>query len=206
MELNTNQRHINQEVVNILTRGQKEVEPAFEGTINEGCERRYIIINQRDLNRYVDDTTLNEFEAALDSVSEQIENGRKDEGKAAFNNYVVVNIDEPYIKDVVAVLEENGHWDGQPSFKMKFYEVQYPYYALIMATDEDEAIEIYTDNVAEDHEGDLIDEIEEVSRDYAVIRFSRTKSEDGQEIDQMEVLATLNSEDSQVLVIDGSLI
>lgn len=206
MELNTNQRNINQEVVSILTRGKKEIEAAFAGTIKEGCERRYTIINERDLNKYVNDTTRNELEAALESVGDQIENGRINEGKPAFNNYVVVNIDEPYIKDVVAVLEENGHWDGQPSFKMKFYEVHYPYYALIMATNEDEAIEIYTDNVAEDYEGDLIDEIQEVSRDYAVIRFSRTKSEDGEEIDQVEVLATLNSEDSQVLVIDGALL
>lgn len=205
MELSTNQRNINQEVANILTRGSKEVEVAFEGTIKEGCERRYTIINQRDLNRYVDDVTRSEFEAALDRVGAQIESGRRSESKQEFNNYVVVNIDEPYIKDVVAILEENGHWDGQPSFKMKFYEVHDPYYALIMATNEEEALEFYANNIAED-DGDLLDGIEEVSRDYAVIRFSRAKSEDGKEVDQMELLATLTSEDSQLLVVDSALL
>lgn len=205
MEMNTNQRNINQEVANILTRGSKEVEVAFEGTIKEGCERRYTIINQRDLNRYVDSVTRSEFEAALDRVGAQIESGRRSEGKQEFNNYVVVNIDEPYIKDVVAILEENGNWDGQPSFKMKFYEVHDPYYALIMATNEEEALEFYANNIAED-DGDLLDGIEEVSRDYAVIRFSRAKSEDGKEVDQMELLATLTSEDSQLLVVDGALL
>lgn len=206
MEFNTNERHINQEVVDILTRGRKEVEPAFKGTIKEGCERRYTIINERDLNKYVDAATRDELEDALAIAADQIEQGRLNEGKTAFNNYIVINIDEHYAKEVVAVLEENGHWDGQPSFKMKFYEAHYPYYALIMATNEEEAIEIYSENVAEDDDGSLIDEIEEVSRDYAVIRFSRAKSEDGKDIDYTEVLATLTSEDSQVLVIDGSLV
>lgn len=206
MELNTNERNVNQEIIDILARSQKEVESAFEGTIKEGCERRYTIINERDLNKYVDDVTRKKLEDVLEGVTDQIECGRKDDGKAEFNNYVVINIDEPYIKDIVAILEENGHWDGQPSFKMKFYEVHDPYYALIMATNEEEALEIYASNVAEDDDGELLDEIEEVSRDYAVIRFSRAKSEDGKEIDQMELLAILTSEDAQVLVIDGTLL
>ncbi len=104
---------INEEVADILK--QAKAEPAFVGTIKEGCERKYTIINERDVEKYVDPFTRNELAIALDNVCSQIEHGRETNGKIAFNNYIVVNVDEPYIKDIVAVLEDNGHWDGQPS-------------------------------------------------------------------------------------------
>ncbi|MFL1998375.1 hypothetical protein VYF65_004175 [Lysinibacillus irui] len=111
--MNNGYPRINQEVVGILK--QAKAEPAFVGTIKEGCERKYTIINDRDLAKYVDPFTQNELAIALDNVSSQIEHGRERDGKGAFNNYIVVNVDESYINDIVAVLEDNGHWDGKPS-------------------------------------------------------------------------------------------
>lgn len=111
--MNNSFPRINEEVVAILK--QSKVEPAFEGTIKEGCERKYTIINDRDVAKYVDSFTQNELAIALDSVCSQIEHGRESDGKASFNNYIVVNVDEPYINDIVTVLADNGHWDGQPS-------------------------------------------------------------------------------------------
>lgn len=111
--MNNSFPRINEEVADILK--QAKAEPAFVGTIKEGCERKYTIINERDVEKYVDPFTRNELAIALDNVCSQIEHGRESNGKVAFNNYIVVNVDEPYINDIVAVLEANGHWDGQPS-------------------------------------------------------------------------------------------
>lgn len=201
--MNNSFLRINKEVVALLK--QKKAEPAFEGTIKEGCERKYTIINERDVDKYVDPFTQNELVVALDSVCSQIEHGRERDGKAAFNNYIVVNVDEPYINDIVAVLENNDHWDGRPSGIMRFYEIHEPYYALIMAQNEDVAIKIYTENVAYD-DGTLIDEIEEVSRDYALLRISRAPGEDKELIEYKELIDSLNSNEPQLFIIDGSLI
>ena len=109
MELNTNERRINQEVLDIL-RG-KTPEPAFKGTILEGRERRYTVIKELDLDKYV----MPFFQKVLGWVCEDIERGRENDGKKPFNSYVVINVDEPYINDIIAVLEANGHWDGKPA-------------------------------------------------------------------------------------------
>lgn len=113
MKMNNSFPRINEEVAAILKR--TKAEPAFVGTIKEGCERKYTIINDSDVVKYFDPSTQNELAIALDNVCSQIEHGRESDGKVTFNNYIVVNVDEPYIKDIVAVLEDNGHWDGQPS-------------------------------------------------------------------------------------------
>lgn|GEM_PF-1012987 len=201
--MNNSFPRINEEVVAISK--QAKAEPAFEGTIKEGCERKFTIINEHDVAKYVDSFTQNELAIALDNVCSQIEHGRESAGKVAFNNYIVVNVDEPYINDIVAVLENNEHWDGRPSGIMRFYEVHDPYYALIMARNEEEAIKIYTEIVADD-DGTLIDEIEEVSRDYALLRISRAPGEDNELIKYKELLDSLNSNEPQLFIIDGSLI
>lgn len=38
--------------------------------------------------------------------------GRKMLGKDPEPEYIVINIDEPYIDEIVAVLQKHGHWDG----------------------------------------------------------------------------------------------
>ena len=60
---------------------------------------------------------------------------------------------------------------------MKFFEVNYPYYALIKAKDEDEALDMYVAFVADD-DGTLREEIKEVDRDYALIMYGRYSTED----------------------------
>lgn len=58
---------------------------------------------------------------------------------------------------------------------MKYFEVTDPYYALLKAEDKERALLEYNASVA----GlDDINEIKEVSRDYALVRFSQTPSED----------------------------
>ena len=108
MEVNTNSRRINQEVIDILT---KPVEPAFEGTALEGKRRRYTVINHKDLDKYVDAFTQNELSIALDHVLGRIEDGRESEGKKPFNSYIVINTDEPYIDEIIEVMKRHGHFE-----------------------------------------------------------------------------------------------
>lgn len=87
---------------------------------------------------------------------------------------------------------------------MKFYEVHYPYYALLKANDKEEDIQLYTECVADD-DGSLHEEIKGVKRDYALVKFSRGKTEDRKEVPVLEVLNDFQSNESMVLLIDGAL-
>lgn len=88
---------------------------------------------------------------------------------------------------------------------MKFYEVHFPYYALLKANDKEEAMQLYTECVADD-DGSLYEEIKEVERGYALIKFSRGKTEDRKEVPVLEVLNDFQSNESMVLLIDGALV
>jgi hypothetical protein len=88
---------------------------------------------------------------------------------------------------------------------MKFFEVHYPYYALIKAKSVDEAINLYVEGVADD-DGTLKDEIKEVDRDYALVRFSQGKTEDKKEVPIAKILTDFQSDESKILLIDGALL
>ena len=49
---------------------------------------------------------------------------------------------------------------------MKYFEVNYPYYALIKAETIEEAMDIYTECVCDDEDGNLKGNIKEVSPQY----------------------------------------
>ncbi len=89
--------------------------------------------------------------------------------------------------------------------EMKFYEVNEPYYALIKAKNDENAMTIYTDVVADD-DGGLSEEITEVTEAYATIIYSRVNGEDNNVIPVKEVLEHLTNEEEMVLIIDGSLL
>ncbi|MEK4132021.1 hypothetical protein NYE67_20615 [Solibacillus sp. FSL W8-0474] len=91
---------------------------------------------------------------------------------------------------------------------MRYFEFLDPYYALIQAEFEGEAVQEYTDTVSgdeKDHET-LMLEIKEVPEYYAAARLSRGKGENGELMELDEVLDILKSNKKQVLLMDGSLI
>ncbi|XYU16972.1 hypothetical protein ACS3OL_14000 [Bacillus pumilus] len=59
---------------------------------------------------------------------------------------------------------------------------------------------------ADDVEGELAENIKEVTGLYAAIRYSRTVGEDGKTIPFEEVLQDLTNEEEMTLLIDGSLL
>ncbi|MCY9674650.1 hypothetical protein M5W63_19345 [Bacillus pumilus] len=122
---------------------------------------------------------------------------RNSEGLYGSNNIVV---DKDYVIDT---LVQNHQKQGKE--EMKFYEVNEPYYALIKAKNDENAMTIYTDVVADD-DGGLSEEITEVTEAYATIIYSRVNGEDNNVIPVKEVLEHLTSEEEMVLIIDGSLL
>ena len=88
---------------------------------------------------------------------------------------------------------------------MKFFEVTEPYYALIKAKTKEIAKDEYVKVVAEDEDGNLVNNLKEVDRDYAVAVYSRTLSEDGKEIPINEILENIKDDVNMVLIVDGSL-
>lgn len=90
----------------------------------------------------------------------------------------------------------------------KYFEAHDPYYALIKAEDLGEAVQLYIANVAGDSEEsqDVEEELKEVSRDYALVKLSRSPGEDRKPVSIKETLEDFNSEDSSILIIDGSLL
>ncbi|WP_303984610.1 hypothetical protein [Niallia circulans] len=106
-----------------------------------------------------------------------------------------------YLETAIQKLEEQV----KSKEELKFYEVNEPYYALIKAKNEENAMTIYTDVVADDA-GGLIEEITEVTETYAAIRYSRVNGYDNKMIPVEEVLEDLKNEIQMVLIIDGSLV
>lgn len=98
-------------------------ESAFKGTVKEGFERRFTVINERDFQRYVPVQARKDFEAEFNNISGWIGYGREKEGKNPFNNYLIINLDEPYIEDVIEVMKANGHWEGKTKDTREYFVV-----------------------------------------------------------------------------------
>jgi hypothetical protein len=86
-------------------------EPAFDGTVLEGRERRYTIINERDIEKYVPESVKNDLWDAVNAALMFVEEGREKEGKKPYNSYIVINVDEPYVDEIIEVMKRHGHWD-----------------------------------------------------------------------------------------------
>lgn len=84
-------------------------ESAFKGTILEGKERKFTVINENDFEKYVPKGAKERLRIAFNNIAAWIEEGREKEGKNPFNSYIVINTDEPYINEIARVMKENGH-------------------------------------------------------------------------------------------------
>jgi len=80
----------------------------FETALKCGAKQKYIIIKIEDYFKYVNSV----FKLAmLDNDLKDIEDGREKDGKTRFNEYLVINTDEPYAPEVIEILKRNGHWE-----------------------------------------------------------------------------------------------
>jgi hypothetical protein len=91
---------------------------------------------------------------------------------------------------------------------VKYWEIYEPYYALIKAKCKEDAVNEYIKSVAGEKEEFeyLLGFMEEVEEDYALVMHSRGNSEDGNPIPAEEILDDFRSNQTMVLLIDGSLL
>jgi len=72
-----------------------------------GATKKFIVIKIDDLKKYVNSV----FKLAmLENDLNDIQAGRKADGKAPCNEYLVINTDEPYAGEIIEILKRNGHW------------------------------------------------------------------------------------------------
>lgn len=69
----------------------------------DGVEMKYTVLKNEDV-------VACGMQYRLQAVSDLVTEGRKKAGKATDNKYIVINTDEPYIDEVVAILKRHGHW------------------------------------------------------------------------------------------------
>lgn len=91
---------------------------------------------------------------------------------------------------------------------MKYYETNYPYYALIPARCKDDAISLYVEEIAdeEDYIGQLEDDMVEITQLEAFIKFA-----EGVKISDKTDFTTIGSAldvflDAHILLVDGCLL
>jgi hypothetical protein len=85
-------------------------ESAFKGTVLEGRERRYTVLNERDISKYGSEKEVDDLNSALYNVLADVEKGRQKEDKKPYNSYIVINIDEPYADEVIEIMKRHGHF------------------------------------------------------------------------------------------------
>lgn len=66
----------------------------------------HIVVKKDDVSKYCSLSGERHLEGALSEVV----TGRMLEGKP-INNYIVVNMDETYIEEIIEVLRRNGQWE-----------------------------------------------------------------------------------------------
>ena len=72
-----------------------------------GGTHKFIVIKTEDLFKYVPSI----FKLAmLDNDLVDIAEGRAKDGKKPDNEYLVINLDEPYASEVIDVMKRHGHW------------------------------------------------------------------------------------------------
>ncbi|WP_421663598.1 hypothetical protein [Lysinibacillus telephonicus] len=73
----------------------------------------HIVIKKDDLTKYLNSQEYN----ALSEVLCKINQGRSLDKRPTDHRYIIVNMDEPFVDEVISVLEKHGHWgDGTSEF------------------------------------------------------------------------------------------
>jgi len=120
----------------------------------------------------------------------------REEAQNCFGEYGIGTFENgPGYEEYRLALEKD--WEIQ----MKYFEIKYPYYALIKAKNKEEAIKNYTETIADDLEGNLIDEINELDKDAALGKYIARCDSD---TSIKQALEEFDIED--ILLIDADLI
>ncbi|UJS06915.1 hypothetical protein L3C06_09910 [Lacticaseibacillus paracasei subsp. paracasei] len=86
---------------------------------------------------------------------------------------------------------------------MKYYETQEPFYSLIVASDTEEALNLYCKMYGDN---DDPEEVNELSREEALHRIASAKTEDGDNLTREEVKEDLDAKAPTMLLGDGDIL
>lgn len=89
--------------------------------------------------------------------------------------------------------------------RLKHFLVTEPYFALVRARDKSEAIALYVADVADDIDGEVEDNIEEIDKTHALILFSRSLQGSWKKWTPEIILGEFEESVSTVLAIDSML-
>jgi len=67
---------------------------------------KFIVIKRDDAQNFLDRVQLD----ILSRILKAIASGRRRKGKKTDNEYLVINVDEPYAPEIIEILKRNGHW------------------------------------------------------------------------------------------------
>jgi len=70
--------------------------------------KKFLVMKHADIEKYVSDEDLKGIQSAFTDVviGRQVE-----EHKNTDNVYIVINMDEPYVNEVIDIMRKNGHWE-----------------------------------------------------------------------------------------------
>lgn len=87
---------------------------------------------------------------------------------------------------------------------MKYFEVFYPYYAMIKAENEERAREYYNKIVVNEENAET--DVNEITRDMALIKYAKSTGEDKTPINSGQIYKQFCQNETTILLIDDSLI
>lgn len=73
--------------------------------VNNEMKITHTVVKDTDIEKYLDKRD----QAVFDDCVGQIQIGRALEGRGN-PKYIVINMDEPYVEEVIEILKRNGHW------------------------------------------------------------------------------------------------
>lgn len=81
--------------------------------LDGGVFDKYLVLKHEDIQKYTKTSEItgrNFATSTLAKICERISSGRIKDGKNPYNQYLVINADEPYAPEIVEILKRNGHW------------------------------------------------------------------------------------------------
>lgn len=72
----------------------------------EGMREKFIVIKHDDFDKVATPDDMN----AHSKLVHKIKHHRESQGKKSFNQYLVINTDEPYVDEVIEIMKRHGHW------------------------------------------------------------------------------------------------
>jgi len=67
---------------------------------------KFTVIKNENIEKYL----THEMKTSLWRCLAYINDSRVKDGKKEDNTYLIINTDEPYADEVIAILKRNGHW------------------------------------------------------------------------------------------------